>query len=514
MHCLSPTELKRPTNAVNSQILDSKTVLSAMTQLGGLQVILALTGLIRNKVAAVYLGTMGMGEWSQLQGVATTIFAVVQFGMIVGLSRNTAAVTSNESRQRQLSVANALTMSMAAVVICATLAFSFIPSGGRLLENLGISTPLKLLVLLFVAALAPIEGMRNNFLGFLQGLLDIRGIATKRAIAVILATIAAVPLVSIFGIAGACLQFCVTSVLLAVLLGHRCYKLGYRPLQCRWERATVISLGVLGGANLLVTFAYGLVDVLIRSQLIRFAGLSQTGIYQAAFLLSSQVTQIALGSIGVFSLASISKSKNPEAISQQLHTLYQVILPISAAGLGFLGLVERPVVQLLFSSQFASSPEFLPLLLIGNSLQAACWVAGGPLLACGQVRMWLVLQMIGATLRYVGVWALLPVLGTQAIPLAFVLGQAFDILASLILCSRRLKITTSGADLARIGASAVLPGVLALIGLQITPLTFCGGMALWSAGIVILAPGQSSRIAATASGIAVKVWTRNLRNTD
>jgi O-antigen/teichoic acid export membrane protein len=335
-------------------------------------------------------------------------------------------------------------------------------------------------------------------------MLDIRGISTKRAIAVIVATLAAAPLVIMFGIKGACLQFALASVLLAVLLGHRCYQLGYRPIQFQWTRSSAVGLATLGGASLLVSFAYSLVDVLIRSQLIRYAGLSGAGIYQAAFLLSSQVTQIVLGSIGVFSLASISRSTEPGVISQQLRVMYKVILPVSAVGLGLLGLFERPVVQLLFSSQFESSQVFLPLLLVGNSVQAASWVAGAPLLGCGWVRTWLTLQIFGASIRYVAVTALLPVFGTQAIPLAFLLGQVFDLIASLVICSRRMKIVTSRIDLFRIGFSSALPGVLALIGLRATTVTFTAGLIVLAAGGVILAPTQSSRFVATATGLALR----------
>ena len=496
-------ELEKRSADSGPHFLKAKAILVAMVQLGGLQVILALSGLVRNKVAAVYLKTAGMGEWAQIQGVATTVFIIVQFGMIVGLSRNAAAAKSESDRQQQLSVANTLTMAMAFLALLVAVAFFLIPARDGLLGALGIHAPFGWLLLLFVVVLAPIEGLRNNFLSFLQGMLDIGGIAAKRSIAAVVATLAAIPLVSMLGITGACLQFAVTSVLLAVLLGHRCHQLGYRPLQFQWEKSSAVSLITVGGALLLANFATNWVDVLIRSQLIRYAGLSAAGIYQAAFLLSSQVTQIALGSIGVFSLASISRSTDPEFISRQLHVMYKVILPISAIGLGLLGLFEGPAVQLLFSSQFHSSSELLPLLLVGNALQAAAWVTGAPLLGCGKVRAWITLLLIGVALRFVAAAAFLPLLGMQAVPLAFLLGQVFDMVTSLLLCSLSMKIKTSRADLARIGLSSALPGAVALLGLHLGPATFSAGVILLIAGGILLAPAQCSRFAARATELVM-----------
>lgn len=508
---MAQLESSRPHCSIASYPLTSRSILVAMTQLGGLQIILSLSGLIRNKVAAVYLKTAGMGEWSQIQGVATTVFIIVQFGMIVGLSRNTAAATDHADRQRQLSVANTLTIAASLAAILVAIALFISPYSATFLSALGIQAPQELLLLLFVVLLAPVEALRNNFLSLLQGLLDIRGIATKRSIAVIIATLAAIPLVSLLGIAGACLQFSLTSILLAVLLGHRCYTLGYTPLHFQWEKAAVVSLATLGGASLLVSFGYSCVDVLIRSQLIQYAGLSEAGIYQAAFLLSSQVTQVVLGSIGVFSLASVSKSTDPDVISQQLHVMYKVVLPISAVGLGLLGLVGQPIVQLLFSPQFKSSSEFLPFLLAGNAVQAACWVAGAPLLGCGRVRAWLTLELVGASLRYLAAATLLPILGIQAIPLAFLLGQVFDLTASLIFCSRRMNIATSSGDLARIGFGSALPGTLALVGLRPTAITFSAGLIALGASAIILAPRQSSRFAGRTTAVAIDCCSR-LRN--
>jgi PST family polysaccharide transporter len=477
-----------------------------MTQLGGLQIVFILTGLVRNKVAAVYLQTAGMGEWSQILNVVSTVFIIVQFGMTVGLSRNVAAAKNDEDRQRELSVANTLTTVLAVAAILAVLALAFTSSNNWLLGILGIPAKQKLALLLMVAVLAPIEGLRNNYLSFLQGVLDIRGIATKRGVAVILATLASVPLVIMFGIAGACMQFAVASALLAVLLGHRCHQLGFRPLEFRWSKSYVVGLAGLGGASLLAGFAVSLTDVLIRAQLIHYAGLAETGIYQAALLLSSQITAIVLGSIGVFSLASISRSTDPMVIRRQLQSMYKVILPISAISLGLLGLLERPILHLLFSSQFQSSSVFLPLLLVGNLVQAANWIAGTPLLGGGKIRMWLALQITGAVIRYWIAVTFLPKIGVQAIPLSFLVGQIIDLTAFIVICSVQLKIKTSRADLARMALCSALPGGLAMMGIYPAPATFCIGAVILAASGVALAPALASRTAVKAMGVAARCF--------
>jgi O-antigen/teichoic acid export membrane protein len=186
--------------------------------------------------------------------------------------------------------------------------------------------------------------------------------------------------------------------------------------------------------------------------------------------------------------------------------MYKVILPISAVSLGLLGLLERPILHLLFSAQFQSSSVFLPLLLVGNSVQAASWIAGAPLLGCGKVRAWLTLQIIGALIRYWIAVAFLPQIGTQAIPLSFVVGQIFDLTASTVMCSMLLRIKISGGDLARMAISSALPGGLALIGISPAPTAFCIGAVILAASAVAMAPAEASRVAVKAMGIASRCF--------
>lgn len=501
---MAQVELIEPHGLAGTGSLRPRAVVGAMAQLGGLQVILAVSGLVRNKVAAVYLKTSGMGEWAQILAIATTVFTIVQFGMVVGLSRNIAAAKDRQERQRQLSVANTLTIVLAVAAIVSTLLISVFPAHQRILHNLGISTLQVNVLLVLICTLAPIEGLRNNFLSFLQGALDIRGVATKRGIAVVVATIASIPLVSCFGIAGACIQFALASMLLALLLGNRCHELGYRPLSFEWDKSSARSLTMLGGATLIATFSYGVVDVVNRSQLIRWFGLSEAGVYQAGYLLSSQVTQIVLGSIGVVSLATISRSLEPAVIAQKLKTMYEVVLPVSAIGLGVLGLLARPALHILFSSQFESSARFLPLLLIGNSLQAACWVAGAPLLGYGWIKTWLTMQVLDAVLRIGAVAFLLPLIGAQAIPVAFLLGQLFLLLTCVIVCSGWMHIGTSSVELGRIGLSAMVPGFVALISFEPSLVRICVGVCSLVIAGVVLVPRQLLRSAAVYMGCAVR----------
>src|SRR5262249_6469538 len=92
-------------------------ILATLTQLGMMQLAVGATGIVRNKVLAIYLGPGGFGEFAQLAAVALALYTFVQFGMALGLGRHIAAESGMAERQKQLGTANTVTVGLAIVSI-------------------------------------------------------------------------------------------------------------------------------------------------------------------------------------------------------------------------------------------------------------------------------------------------------------------------------------------------------------------------------------------------------------
>lgn len=443
----SPTQLSVSGGATAVPTLEARArsggwrILSALIQLGTMQFVVAVGTLVRNKAMAIYLKPEGFGEFTQLVAVTAPIYAFVQCGMAVGLSRNAAAAETSEERQRELETANTLTTVLA---LAAILLFIPLVLGGPsewLLPALGIQPGLRQKAILAVLlAVAPLEALRNNFLTFLEGLLDVKGVSTKRSLAIVLSTAAAVPLIASLGIVGACVQTVFASLVLAVLLGLRCKRLGFSPLALRWRRSTALSLATLGSASVVIGFTQTSIDALIRAHLIATTGIGTNGLYQAAVSVSAFVTAIVLGSVGVYSLATLSQTVDSACRQARFEELVRVVLPVAAIGLGAVGLFCQPIFSVLFASQFSAGIRYLPLLLTANYVQVAVWVLGGPVLGSRLIRFWIGIQLIDLAIRYTAVRMLSPLLGAQAVPLALLFSMVFDIAGYGFVCGWILKL--------------------------------------------------------------------------
>lgn len=433
-----------PAPPVQTETRSSSGVAAALAQLGGMQMAVALSTLVRNKAMAVWLRPEGFGEFTQLAAIASAFHVVAQAGMAVGLSRNAAAAPTPLRRQRQLAAANTLTLLLAAASLSLLLPLLYSPAARQLLPALGITPgPAQLAMLTALLLIAPLEALRNNYMSFLQGILDIRGLSAGRSAAVAAGALVALPLIAFLGLAGACLQMAAASALLALFLGRRCRHSGYRPLAFAWDPAALRLLASFGAASLVAGFSQNAVDALIRGRLITAFGMAENGIYQAALAISTQVTAVVLSSIGAYSLASFSQAGDARALHLRMDNLLRVVIPASTLGLGLVGLCAQPLFFWLYSAQFAGAARYLPLLLAANHLQVASWAFGSVILAGGMLRAWLAVELSSALLRLAAVAACIGVLGVYAIPAALVLGVLFNVAAYSTLSARRAGVRAS-----------------------------------------------------------------------
>ena len=100
-----------------------------------MQMVVAATALVRNKVIAVRLGPSAFGEIAQMAAVVASVVAITAFGMQVSLSRNVARATTKAERQAYLASANGLVLGLSLV---ATAALALFLVAGNLLTVVGL----------------------------------------------------------------------------------------------------------------------------------------------------------------------------------------------------------------------------------------------------------------------------------------------------------------------------------------------------------------------------------------
>lgn len=399
-----------------------RTILVNLLRLGGMQLVIASTAIVRNKVLALRLGPDGYSEFIQLSLIILTASTIAGFGLGMSLNRNAAAAASDEERQHLLSQANAINLGLAALlVIVLGLLTAFRPT---MLTAVGLEPEPRVVVALALLLVAiPMEAAVQHRAAFLTALLDIKGMTSGRSLALVIGTAVSVPLVWFFGLVGAAVQLTLITTLILVFLDRRCRAIGYRPWAVAFDGTVLRTLLRFGTASLVAGFALQLSDLIVRSTLIRTTDLAQNGIYQAALSITHQVKAIVLGSVGSYSLATLSHDVSKDHVNRTVEQLLSIVLPIAAIALGALGLLSGPALIVLYSADFYPAQQVLPLLLTADYLHVMIWVVSMPLLAAGRVGVWLTFELAFLGARFLIALALLPTAGMVGVAAGHVLAS-------------------------------------------------------------------------------------------
>lgn len=444
-----------------------RTILVNLLRLGGMQLVIAATAVVRNKVLALRLGPDGFGEFMQLALIVLTASTVAAFGLAMSLNRNVAAATTNEERQRLLAQANAvnLTLAGALVALLGTLALArpaFLTTFG-LEPDLRVLAPLGILLLV-----VPLEAAVQHRVAFLTAILDIKGMTAGRSLALIVGTAASIPIVWYFGLAGAAVQLSLITLIILLFLDRRCRAIGFRPWALTVDMAVLRTLAGFGVASLIAGFALQVSDVVVRSALIRSTDLAQNGIYQAALSITHQVKAIVLGSVGSYAIATLSQDVSREHVLETVDKLLATVAPIAAAALALLGLLSGPALFVLYSADFYDAQAVLPWLLTAEYVHVAIWVVGAPLLATRRVRVWLGLELVYLGTRVTAALLLLPVAGVIGVAAGHAIATGVHLLLTGGYYLLVFRYTVSRRNLALLTAGAVVVVVSSWTGSRVT----------------------------------------------
>jgi O-antigen/teichoic acid export membrane protein len=336
------------------------------------------------KILAVYLGPAGVGVYSILKQLTLTATTVAT------LNSQGALVSATAGEKWGEVAAGIKVIALCALVVAAAMAIAAEPLGVLLLPALGSDAASAIRV----CAIAVIAGTAAMILTALaNGYRRLRALAVGQAVGAVCVTVAAV-LVAV--------NWRGESVWLAVPLVA--LSTGIVICHALWQwRAGILStvrriLGqprdgaaqrrflALSGAMLLTGFATTATVLLVRALIVRYRGIEEAGLLDAAWTISAGYIGLALGSFGTYympTLAAANVDQRPAIMRRVLLATCAIAMPMIVLCIAF----APQAIALLYSERFLASAELLRWLLVGDFLKATAWVFAYLVIAVPHGRM-------------------------------------------------------------------------------------------------------------------------------
>lgn len=444
----------------------------------GLQLVLALSGLVRNKVTATTIGPSGFGEYSQLLAFAALLIALSTVGLSLSLSRAVAAAADDVERQRSLTRTATTTVAILTTVAAAVVLQGLL--AGWLLRALSLpDTPAVRWSVVAICLGLPIMALQGVFLGVLQALLDANGIARYRGIAVVVGTAVSVVAVLALGLLGATVGMVISGGLVTLALALRMRQMSLPVTQLGLRRTDLGALIGIGAASSLAGVVTAFGETITRGAVLADLGASVTGRWQAAFALSAIVQGLFVASIGAVSVAILARSTTADGRQDRVTQLSAFASPLAVLALAGVGLCGPWLLATLYSPDFTDAASLLPFILVYHFTTIYAWIVGAPLLGANHKVAWLALELLGAALRYGLAVALLSRHGAAGVVLGMATGASLHLLATVATTRWMLSV--------RLTAPRLAEYALGCIAIIFVTSARDGGRPLLAAALVVLA---------------------------
>lgn len=354
-----------------------------------------ITSLIRTKLFALLLGTVGIGVTSQLINYTTFLVFVSSIGLPLGITKYISEWESNKNKDDITEVIGKsikIMLIFSIISICSTIYFS------TELSLLLFDSDSYALYLLIITFSIPSTLCFSILESLIRGLKKFNLYVKITIIISILNLIITVCLVYYFNIMGFVLSMILTSIVNFVLYFIYALKLKLivpkSILNFDFSFSKPLKLVLkLGFVSLFVGAFEQITNLLIRSLIINNFNIEINGIYQCVAGISNNYFVIFYMSLGTYILPKLSGMKLNTEFNAELNNAFRftvlVIVPIMLLVFVF----RDYLIITLYSSKFLPASKLLVYSISGDFFKALAWVIGAWLIPKSKFMLFTLLAL-------------------------------------------------------------------------------------------------------------------------
>lgn len=324
-----------------------------------------LTGVIKNKVIALFLGTEGLGIVSMGSYAINTLIPLSTLGSELSVVKYSAESKTAMDAHKVLFTGISFTM-FNSLILCAFL----IIFKERL--SLWIFMGKNYLYAIFLIIVAfPFYSFCEILVHYLKGRRSIASIALGNSIISILSLSIAIPLIYFFKTEGGFLQILVTGIISFIILSLFIFR--EQGILNSLKKISVIYhfFGNLVKAGFLFYFLprifYILTLFLVKIMIVKNFDFKSNGIYESVVLLSVVIFSFLSDVLMGYFLPTVCNNMKMNERNSELNKAIRFIILTSVPTIIIvITYIGRFLIKILFSKQFLSAFEFLPLRFIGD----------------------------------------------------------------------------------------------------------------------------------------------------
>ncbi|GJQ07398.1 O-antigen translocase [Capnocytophaga cynodegmi] len=375
-------------------------VLKSTGLFAGSQIVIAIIGLLRSKVIALWLGTTGFGIFSLLNTPIQLIASITGLGLTTSAVRDIAlAKNSNDSQQvgRSYAILNKWTWLSGLLGVIFTIIVSPTLSHWSFGNYQHTFTFLYLSIVLLLIALS------NAQLAYLRGTRHISASINSSILGPFLGLSLSIPLYYFLRERGIGIAILASAFVTLFSTSIFFRKVSVPRVEISWKQALVEGKGMvrLGIVMALGGLISQLVAYLIILVIRTLGDMNEVGLYNAGYSLTTQYVGLIFSSILVdyfprLSAVNDDNLKLKNVANQQGEITILLLSPF----LLFFILTLPFIIKILFSSDFLEVVTFARFMAFGMFFRALSWIISFIPGAKGDNKMFLIFEILSSVIYF------------------------------------------------------------------------------------------------------------------
>lgn len=404
----------------------STSILSALST-----VIKLASGLVINKVIAVYIGPAGIALIGQFQNFLNIVTTVGNGAINSGVTKYVAEYNEEDPNKRDLFISASFKIALAVSVILGL--FIFICSS--YLSNLLFQTDEYHILFKVLGSTLWLIALNTIILSIINGLKKIKLFITVNITGSILSLIFTTILTLRYGLWGALLALVlVQALLLFISLPIALKKI---KIQFKWQNIIdneyykkLLSYALM---TIVSVICISVTQIAIRNHLIEEFSAREAGYWQSVWMISTMYLMIMTTALSTYYLPRLSELKSNIEIRKEVISGYKIIIPFVLVTASFIYILREFIIILLFTEDFYPMKDLFLYQLIGDFLKMCSWSLSYLMIAKGMTRIFVVSEIIFAFFFYMLVLLFTYFMGINGVVFAYAINYLMYFLFVLVL---------------------------------------------------------------------------------
>ena len=360
-------------------------------------IIKLFTGLVSNKIVAIYLGPAGIALLAQFQNFVEITGYFANFGVNNGITKYIAEHQTDEKKTASyISTGFYITLFGTFLLSC-VIFFGRFYFSDHLLQTRQYS------YIFIILSLSMLLITLNTFvISVLNGYKEFKIIIIRNIVAALVSLAITVLLVIKWKLHGALIgvilsQIVVFFIVVGVIRRFSWFKL--TVFLKNFHKSTVFNLSKFSIMSLSIV-AFVFVQLQIRNYIINHISVVEAGHWQAIVRISDIYLMVITNTLILYYLPRLSEIKSKIVLRNEILKGYAFIMPLTIFSAACIFFVKGFVVRLLFSAEFLPMLPLFKFQLLGDVFKVASWMLSVTMMAKAMTYVYIITDLVFCVINY------------------------------------------------------------------------------------------------------------------